>query len=156
MWTFQVFTLKKSYIFNQEKPNSAFTRQCPPSKGKQGTGGSNACHLKDGTRFTISSSGIYISSISSEDQAADYELKTVGQRKRHRCTNVCSELSHGQKVTRVKENSDRNKRKRSEKAVCTGTQDSGIDDNSLHEDIIYVPKEFFPVIHALKAAGFSG
>ena len=42
------------------------------------SGGSGTSHPKSGTQFTISSSGIYLSSISSEDQAPKYELKNVG------------------------------------------------------------------------------
>jgi hypothetical protein len=74
------------------------------------SGGYASCRPKAGTRFTISSSGISLSSISPEDQAADCELKTVGQRKRRRCANLYTELSHGQKVTCVEDNCGRNKR----------------------------------------------
>jgi hypothetical protein len=109
------------------------------------SGGYASCHPKDGTRFTISSSRISLSSISPEDQAADCELKTVGQRKRRRCANLYSELSHGQKVTCVEENCARNKRKRSERESCS-RHCPGIDDSNLHEDIIYVPKDIFPAI----------
>jgi hypothetical protein len=113
-----------------------------------GNGGYETCRPRSGTRFNISSSGIYLSSISSRDQAADYDLKNMVQRKRHRCADVYSELSHGQKVTCVEENCGHNKRrKRSEKSSCTNTQYSGRDDNNLHEDTIYVPKDFIPDIH---------
>ena len=104
---------------------------------------SNTCHPKAGTRFTISPSGIYVSSISLEDQPANHELKNVGQHKRRRCANIYSQLSHGQKETSVKENCGHSKRLRSEKASCT-TQESG---SNSHEDIIYVPKDVFPAIH---------
>jgi hypothetical protein len=106
-----------------------------------GNGGYETCRPRSGTRFNISSSGLYLSSISSRDQAADYDLKNMVQRKRHRCANVYSELSHGQKVICVEENCGHNKRrKRSEKSNCTNTQYSGRDDNNLHEDTIYAPK----------------
>ena len=102
-----------------------------------GTGGSDTCRPKAGTRFTISPSGIYLSSISLEEQAENYELKNVGQHKRRRCTTMYSQLSHGQKETCVKENCGRKKRKGSVK----------VDDNNSHEDIIYVQKVCFPTIH---------
>uniref|UniRef100_A0ACD5WX80 Uncharacterized protein n=1 Tax=Avena sativa TaxID=4498 RepID=A0ACD5WX80_AVESA len=134
---------------NHVKHNSAVTQQCSSSKGKQVAGnvGYDTCRPRSGTRFTISSSGINLSSISSEHQAANYELKTVGQRKRHRSANVYSELSHGQKVTCLEENCGHKKRRRSEKASCSSTQCLGRDDNNLHEDIIYMPKDYFPAIH---------
>uniref|UniRef100_A0ACD5VYB2 Uncharacterized protein n=1 Tax=Avena sativa TaxID=4498 RepID=A0ACD5VYB2_AVESA len=134
---------------NHVKHEPAITRQCSSSKGNQvaGNGGYDTCRPRAGTRFTISSSGINLSSISSEHQAGNYELKTVGKRKRHRSANVYSELSHGQKVTCMEENCGHNKRKRSEKASCSSTQCSGRDDNDLHEDNIYMPKDCFPAIH---------
>jgi len=134
---------------NHVKHEPAITRQCSSSKGNQvaGNGGYDTCRPRAGTRFTISSSGINLSSISSEHQAGNYELKTVGKRKRHRSANVYSELSHGQKVTCMEKKYGHNKRKRSEKASCSSTQCSGRDENDLHEDNIYMPKDCFPAIH---------
>ncbi|XP_044398326.1 uncharacterized protein [Triticum aestivum] len=52
---------------NYEKHDSVFTQLGPSSKGKQvaDVGGSGTSRPKAGTRFTISPSGIYLSSISS-------------------------------------------------------------------------------------------
>ena len=110
-------------------------------------GGSETSRPKAGTRFTISPSGIYLSSISSEEQAAKYELKNVGQRKRQHCTNVYSQLSHDQEETHVQEICGPNKRKRSEKESCSTARDPRRNTNNLHEDIIYVPQDYFPVAH---------
>ena len=110
-------------------------------------GGTATRRPKAGTRFTISPSGIYLSSISLEDQAAKYELKNVRQRKRHRCVNMHSELSHDQEETHVQEICGPNKRKRSEKESCSTARDPGRNTNNLHEDIIYVPQDYFPVAH---------
>ena len=111
------------------------------------SGGSETSRPKAGTWFTISPSGIYLSSISSEEQAAKYELKNVGQRKRQHCTNVYSQLSHDQEETHVQEICGPNKRKRSEKGSCSTARDPGRNTNNLHEDIIYVPQDYFPLIH---------
>ena len=111
------------------------------------SGGSETSRPKAGTRFTISPSGIYLSSISSQEQATKYELKNVGQRKRQHCTNFYSQLSHDQEETHVQEICSPNKRKRSEKGSCSTARDPGRNTNNLHEDIIYVPQDYFPVIH---------
>ncbi|XP_048574973.1 uncharacterized protein LOC125556244 [Triticum urartu] len=136
-------------ISNYERHDSVFTQLGSSSKGKQvaENGGSETSRPKAGTRFTISPSGIYLSSISSEEQAAKYELKNVGQRKRQHCTNVYSQLSHDQEETHVQEICGPNKRKRSEKESCSTARDPGRNTNNLHEDIIYVPQDYFPVVH---------
>lgn len=56
------------------------------------------CHPKSGTRFKISPSGIYVSLISSEDQAANNNFTNLGMLKRHHGTNVYSEQTseHGE------------------------------------------------------------
>jgi hypothetical protein len=77
-----------------------------------GNGGYETCRPRAGSQFNIISSGIYLSSISSRDQAADYDLKNMVQHKRHRGANVYSELSHGQKVICVEENCGHNKRRK--------------------------------------------
>jgi hypothetical protein len=102
-----------------------------------GSGGSDTCRPNAGTRFTICPSGIYVSSISLEDQAVNHDLKSLGQHKRRHRANMYSQLSHGKKEPCIKENSGRTKRKRSGKG----------DDNNSHEDIIYVPKDCFPSIN---------
>uniref|UniRef100_A0A8R7R7V9 Uncharacterized protein n=1 Tax=Triticum urartu TaxID=4572 RepID=A0A8R7R7V9_TRIUA len=134
---------------NYEKHDSVFTQLGSSSKGKQvaDVGGSGTSRPKAGTRFTISPSGIYLSSISSEDQAAKYELKNVRQRKRHRCVNMHSELSHDQEETHVQEICGHNKRQRPEKESCSTARDRGRETNNLHEDLIYVPQDSFPAIH---------
>ncbi|XP_037448630.1 uncharacterized protein LOC119318209 isoform X3 [Triticum dicoccoides] len=136
-------------ISNYERHDSVFTQLGSSSKGKQvaENGGSETSRPKAGTRFTISPSGIYLSSISSEEQAAKYELKNVGQRKRQHCTNVYSQLSHDQEETHVQEICGPNKRKRPEKESCSTARDPGRNTNNLHEDIIYVPQDYFPVVH---------
>lgn len=134
---------------NYEKHNSVFTQLGSSSKGKQvaASGGSDTSPPKARTRFTTSPSGIYLSSMSSEDQAAKYELKNVGQRKRQHCAKVYSQLSHDQEETYVQEICGHNKRKRSEKESCSTARYPGNDTNNLHEDIIYVPQDSFPAIH---------
>jgi hypothetical protein len=96
--------LQENALFsNHEKHNSAITEHCSSSKGKQGcdtlsiflfhytvvesfsikivagNGGYETCRPRAGSRFNISSSGIYLSSNSSRDQAADYDLKNMVQ-----------------------------------------------------------------------------
>ncbi|XP_037448629.1 uncharacterized protein LOC119318209 isoform X2 [Triticum dicoccoides] len=133
-------------ISNYERHDSVFTQLGSSSKVAE-NGGSETSRPKAGTRFTISPSGIYLSSISSEEQAAKYELKNVGQRKRQHCTNVYSQLSHDQEETHVQEICGPNKRKRPEKESCSTARDPGRNTNNLHEDIIYVPQDYFPVVH---------
>lgn len=94
------------------------------------------CHPKSGTRFKISPSGIYVSLISSEDQAANNNFTNLGMLKRHHGTNVYSEQTSEHGEIFFQESRDYKKRRKSD----TGYR------NNLHEDTIYVPTDSFPAM----------
>ena len=95
-------------------------------------GGSDTSHPKALTPFTISSSGLYLSSISSKDQAAGCESKNISQRQRWRWANVYSRQSHDEEEKYIQKICGHNKRKRSGKEISSTIQYPVRDVNNLH------------------------